>query len=179
MKNSSINVVITSIFFGFIHFIVSIFIPFLIPIIALSYGGYIFFAEGRYIIALLFIITAMIFFVMLLKRKSRLSEKRIAWLKANGKLVMTEFDRPDRRWNIAVNGQAPLVIYTKAHGHYFQSEDIWLGDDDSFYIDDCTTRALKTLQSRDKSLRYLIPVYINTTKPKEYFMDLEGLRVGE
>lgn len=90
---------------------------------------------------------------------------------------MTEFKALDRRWNSRVNGQPPTVVYSQANGRVFQSEDLWFDDGGIFVINDSSFRAWETLQSRDPNRKYLIPVYMNPAKPKEYYMDLGALEV--
>lgn len=167
----------TSIIFGILHFFIAVFLPYIVPITAFGYGSYIFFMEGQYVASVLFFIAAIVFFVMFLLRRTPLTDKKIAWLKAQGQKVMTEFKSLDRRWNTRINGEPPMVIYTEANGRMFQSEDIWPNNGGPFYINDASTRALETLQSRDSNTKYVIPVYVNPTKSKEYYMDLGALEV--
>lgn len=144
---------------------------------AFGYGAYVFFREGKYLESIAFVMMAVFFLVMWFSRRSPLSIKKIDWLKTHGQKIMTEFKSLDRRWNTRINGQPPTIVYSQADGRVFQSEDLWFDDGGTFIINDSSFRALETLQSRDPNRKYLIPVYVNPAKPKEYYMDLGALEV--
>lgn len=168
----------TSIILEFLHFFLFVFLPFIVPIVVFGYGSYVFFAEGQYFGSVAFLFMAVILIVALLMRKKPLNTKKIEWLKTHGQKIMTEFKKLDRRWNFRINGEPPFVIYSQANGRIFESEDVWSSNEnDPFYINDGSTRALETLQSRDPNSKYLITVYVNPAKPKEYYMDLGTLEV--
>ncbi len=166
-----------SIILEIIHFFITVFLMYLVPIMIFGYGTYIFFSRGDYWTAAGFFVGTVIFFLMFLFRRRALSEKKIVWLKAHGQKKMTVFKRVDRRWNTSINGESPMVVYSEGEGRLFCSEDIWPDDGGPFYLKDATSRALQTLQSRSSNEKYLIPVYINPKKSKEYYMDLGGLQI--
>lgn len=168
-----------SIIFKFLYFFIFVFLSYIVPIAGFGYGAYVFFAQGQYFGSVVFLIVSVGFLAMWLLRRSALSTEKIDWLKAHGKKIMTEFKRLDRRWNIRVNGQSPIVVYSRANGRIFESEDLWFGDGnfDAFVINDSSFRAWETLQVRDPNRKYLIPVYVNPAKPREYYMDLGALEV--
>lgn len=164
--------------FSILYFLIFIFLPYILPAGIFSYGTYLFFTQGKYIGAAIFLIMAISILLMLLLRRYPLSAKRIAWLKANGQKMMTEFVSLDRRWNFRINGEPPYVISSKAGRRIFKSENLWpSGSDDTFFINDGSSRALETLQKRDANTTYLIPVYIDPSKPRQYYMDLDEMEV--
>lgn len=167
----------TSKVMDFLYFFIFVFLSYILPILIFGYGSYVFFSEGEYFVSIAFLITSVAFMVMLISRRTSLSQKRIEWLISNGQKVITEFKKLDRRWNTSINGESPFVIYTQdANGRIFESEDIWANNpNETIYINDASTRALETLQSRDPNIKYIISVYVDTRKHKDYYMDLGSL----
>ncbi len=110
--------------------------------------------------------------------RTELTKEEIEHLKTTGQQVITKFKAIDRRWNIKINGQSPLVIYSQdTTGRVFESEDLWFEGSDDFRYSDPRFQAWQQLQAIDTSRNYLIPVYINPSKPTKYYMDLADLRV--
>lgn len=129
----------------------------------------------------IFSLSALLFLYLALKIHLNLRYQRhnvnIQELKSHGQKVMTQFKALDRRWNIEVNGQSPIVIYTQHNGQVFASEDLWFSGEDSSAYEDPRFQTWQKLQYIDPNKKYLIPVYINPTKKKEYYMDLAGLHI--
>ncbi len=166
--------------FGILYFLIFILLPYILPAGIFCYGAYLFFAQGKYIGAAIFLIMAIGILLMLLLRRYPLSAKKIVWLKANGQKIMTEFVSLDRRWNFRINGEPPYVISSRAKGRTFKSDNLWpSGSDDTFYINDGSSRALETLQKKDANTIYLIPVYIHPSKAQQYYMDLDAMEVKQ
>lgn len=165
---------------------VIIFLVSLFPVVAFSIAAYISFTgKGPWgnFEGILFLVSALVFLLMAVKLPgiihTPLSKEKIEQLKASGQKLMTEFKALDRRWNIQINGQSPIVVFSQsANGEVFQSEDLWFSGQDASAYNDPRFQAWQKLQSIDPNKKYLIPVYQNPSNPKEYYMDLAGLKIG-
>jgi hypothetical protein len=97
-------------------------------------------------------------------------------IKSEGRRVETAFKAIDRKWNISVNGQSPIVVYTQDDaGRTYESEHLWFSGGDSELYEDPRFLAWQTLQRARADERYSIPVYIDPANPQKYYMDLAEL----
>ncbi len=162
-----------------------LFIAVLVPVFCFGVGAYAGFsgrAPWKLGGSIAFLLSAVLFFFMalrvLLKNGHPLSEEKIMSLKMHGRKIMTQFKALDRRWNIRINGQSPVVIYSQdAEKNTYYSEDLWFSGEDQSSYDDPVFKAWQILQSIDPQKEYMIPVFINPIKKSEYYMDLAGLVV--
>jgi hypothetical protein len=103
---------------------------------------------------------------------------QVAVLKASGQKTMTTFKALDRKWNVSVNGQSPIVVFTQdQNGTTYQSENLWFYGGDPALFNDPRFQAWQKLQAIDPAKQYMIPVYINPQNPQQYYMDLGDLQV--
>ena len=124
-------------------------------------------------------VSIVVFLLLILKWMTgpKLGPAQIAQLKTDGQRVMAQFKALDRRWNIEVNGQSPVVIYAQdGNGNTYESENLWFTGADSASYDDPQFQAWQKLQANGQTKKYLIPVYINKKNPRQYYMDLAGLQ---
>jgi hypothetical protein len=129
-------------------------------------------------VVLLIPLAGLIFFYFSLKSDMgpRIDAESAKELKTRGHKVMTTFKAVDRKWNISINGQSPIVVYTQDDtGRTYESEQLWFSGADSAFYDDPRFKAWQTLQSADPDKKYRIPVYINPTNSDEYYMDLSDV----
>lgn len=151
-----------------------------------GYGARVYWMKGSPISAVLFVLCAILFLfaaikIALTQGMTVPTKEDEEKLKRNGRLVLTEFKAIDRRWNIQVNGQSPIVVYSQGadpmtkQPRTFESKDLWLSGGDASQYQNPVFKAWQLLQNADKAKSYMIPVYIDKLNPGRYFMDLAGV----
>lgn len=154
----------------------------LIWVAGFGVGAYFFFQDGENIAGAAFVLSAIAFpliDVILFRRRlpKPMSVEQIATLKSTGQKIQTTFKALDRHWNISVNGQSPIVVFTQdQQGRVYQGEDLWFSGGDVESYTDPRFTAWQKLEKADPMKTYTIPVYVNPQKPNEYFMDLSAMR---